>query len=73
MWLTVLTKLLDAVRCLRLEICNISEAGYAVILGGKGRTYAAGLTSVQGLRLDLSIVQSFSHDWPHITIRILEC
>lgn len=49
--------LLDTLRCLRLELYNIWEAGYAVILGGKGRTYAAGLTSVQGLRLALSIVQ----------------
>jgi len=64
---------LDTVRCLRLELYNIWEAGYAVILGGMGRTHAAGLTSVQGLRLALSIVQSFTHDWPHTTVRILEC
>jgi hypothetical protein len=65
--------LLDTLHCLRPELDNIWEAGYAIILGGKGRTYTAGLTSVQGLRLALSIVQSFTHDWLHTTIRILEC
>lgn len=64
---------LDTLHCLRQELYNIWEAVYAIILGGKRRTYAAGLISVQVLRLALSTVQSFTHDWPHTTVRILEC